>query len=232
MTIELLISCIVSFLAGGLVAWLVLRRSVHATEESLEQHKMMVRDLEVQVHERQREAAVERNRLELEHQDRMKAVRADASEEGRQLGLAEAKHDRITELTAQQASFAERLAAEREAVVRDTRERTRAEFELQAKLYDVSVRPYLKVENSRGLFKDQDIIEAGYQYQLLVNGIPAFQPSVIVEETRRSSKVNEENVKALLQVAERAAKAAADLYLGAGAAAAKLGPAIIRRITK
>ena len=103
---------------------------------------------------------------------------------------------------------------------------------MQGKLFDVSVRPYLKVQNSKGLFKDQDIIEAGYQYQLLVNGIPAFQPSVIVEETRRSSKVNEENVKALLQVAERAAKAAADLYLGAGASAAKLGPAIIRRITK
>ena len=105
MTAELLIACIASLLAGGLITWLVLRRSIHAADESLKQYKGMVRDLEAQVHERQHEAAIERNRLELEHQERMKAIRADASEEGRQLGLAEAKHDRITELTAQQASF-------------------------------------------------------------------------------------------------------------------------------
>lgn len=138
----------------------------------------------------------------------------------------------VAELTALQTTFAQRLATDRDETARDTRERTRAEFEMQVKLYDVSVRPYLKVDTVKGLFKDEEQVEAGYQYQLLVNGIPAFQPSVVIEETRRSSKVNEENINALLQVAERTAKAAAELYLGAGASVGKLGPAIIKRITK
>ena len=223
---------VLSALVAAGIAWLVLLRRLRAGELQVQQHRDVIRDLETRLHQQQRDTAADRNRAEVEHQDRNKAVRKVAYEEGRQLGLAEAQRERVTELTAQQESFAQRLATEREAVIRDTRERTRAEFELQAKLFDVSVRPYLKVDAVKGLFKDGEIIEASYQYQLLVNGIPAFQPSIIIEETRRESKVNEENVKALLQVAERAAKAAAELYLGAGASAAKLGPAIVRRILK
>lgn len=229
---ESIVAAVVAALMAASIVWFALRRQLQAEEARVQQQKNMVHDLEAQLHQQQREAAAERNRVELEHQERSKVVRTAAFEEGRQLGLAEAQRERVTELAAQEAGFARRLAAEREEVVRDTRERTRAEFELQAKLFDVSVRPYLKVDNVKGLFKDEEVIEAGYQYQLLVNGIPAFQPSVIIEETRRSSKVNEENINALLQVAERAAKAATELYLGAGASAAKLGPAIIRRIAK
>ena len=229
---EALASVVVSALIAAAIVWLVLRRQLQAEEAQVQQHKNAVRELEAQLHQQQREATAERNRVELEHQERSKSARTSAFEEGRQLGIAEAQRERVTDLTTQQVAFAQRLAAEREEVVRETRERTRAEFEQQVKLFDVSVRPYLKVDNVKGLFKDEEVIEAGYQYQLLVNGIPAFQPSVIIEETRRSAKVNEENINALLQVAERTAKAAAELYLGAGASAAKLGPAIIRRIVK
>jgi hypothetical protein len=229
---EAIAASVVSALVAATIVWLAIRRQLRAEEAQVQQQKGLFRDLEVELHEQQRQSAAERNQAEIDHQERSKVVRATAFEEGRQLGLAEAQREHVTELTTQQVKYAQRLAEEREEVVRTTRERTRAEFELQAKLFDVSVRPYLNVDKVEGFFKDEDVIEAGYQYQLLVNGIPAFQPSVIIEERRRSSKVNEENVKALLQVAERAAKAAAELYLGAGASAARLGPAIIRRITK
>jgi hypothetical protein len=232
MNIESIGAAIASALAAFLTAWLFVRSQLRAAETERLQLKQTLRELEAESHEQQREAASERNRLELEYQERSKTVRASVFEEGRQLGLAEAQRERVTELTAQQVNFAQRLAAEREEVARDTRERTRAEFELQAKLFDVSVRPYLKVDKVKGLLKDEEVVEAGYQYQLLVNGIPAFQPSVIIEETRRSSMVNEENINALLQVAERTAKTAVELYLGAGASAAKLGPAIIRRVVR
>ena len=232
MTSELIAAAVISALAAAAIVWFAVRRQLRAEEAHVLELKSMVRELEAQSHQQQREAAAERNRVESEHQERSRALRSGAFEEGRQLGLAEAQRERVTELTAQQATFAQRLVVEREEVARDTRERTRAEFELQAKLFDVNVRPYLKVDKVKGLLKDEEVIEAGYQYQLLVNGIPAFQPSVIIEETRRSSKVNEENLNALLQVAERAAKTAVELYLGAGASAAKLGPAIIRRIVK
>jgi len=232
MNSESIVAAVISAIAAASIVWFALRRQLQAEEAQVMQQKGMVRELEAQSHQQVREAAAERNRLELEHQERIRALRASTFEEGRQLGLAEAQRAHVTELTAQQATFAHRLATEREEAARETRERTRAEFELQAKLFDVSVRPYLKVDKVKGLLKDEEVVEAGYQYQLLVNGIPAFQPSVIIEETRRSSKVNEENLKALLQVAERAAKSAVELYLGTGASAAKLGPAIIRRIVK
>lgn len=232
MNFELIVAAIVAALAGACVAWFGVRRQLQIEQAHVLQQKSTIRDLEAQLHQQHREAAAERHRVELEHQERIKTLRASSFEEGRQLGLTEAQRDKVGELSAQQASFSQRLATERDEVARDTREKVRAEFEQQAKLFDVSVRPHLKVDTIKGMLKDEEVIEAGYQYQLLVNGIPAFQPSVIIEETRRTSKVNEENIKALLDVAERAAKTAAELYLGAGASAAKLGPAIIRRITK
>lgn len=232
MNLDVIVAVTFAALVAGLIAWLTFRHRLQAADARLQREKSAVRDLEAQLHEQHREAAAERNRLELEHIERGKAIRTSAFEEGRQLGLAEAQREHVTELTEQQVSYATRLAAEREQVARETREKTRAELEMQAKLFDVSVRPYVKTDKVKGFLKDDELIEAGYQYQLLVNGIPAFQPSVVIEETLRSSKVNEENVKALLQVAERAARTAAELYLGAGAAAAKLGPAIVKRLTK
>lgn len=232
MNAETLVAAVVTAIAAATVVWMAARRQLRAVEVELQRQKEATRSAEEQLHRQQREAAAELNRLELEHQERSKAVRSSVFEEGRQLGLAEARREHVNELTAQQEAFARRLAAEREQVASDTREKTRAELELQAKLFDVSVRPYLKVDTVKGMFKDEEVIDAGYQYQLLVNGIPAFQPSIVIEESRRSSKVNEDNVNALLQVAERAAKAAAEFYLGTGAAAAKLGPAIIRRLKK
>jgi len=232
MTPDAIVTGLLAALFSTLAVWLAFRQTVKGLQAQLQNEKSAIRDLESQLHQRQSEAAADRNRLELEHQERTKAIRSSAFEEGRQLGLAEGQRDHVTELTKQQESYAQRIALEREQVARETREKTRAEFEMQAKLYDVTVRPFVKVDMVKGLFKDEELVEAGYQYQLLVNGIPAFQPSVVIEETRRSSKVNEENISALLQVAERAARTAAELYLGAGAAAAKLGPAIVRRLVK
>jgi len=216
----------------AVVMWLFQRKQLQVAQLLFQESKEQGRDFETEMHRKDREHSEERNRLEIEYHDKARTLRAHAFEEGRQLGLAEGQREHVNELTAQQHTFAQTLLTERDAAAQEARDRTRAELEMQAKLYDVSVRPYLKVDKVKGIFKDEEQVEAGYQYQLLVNGIPAFQPSVVIEETRRSSKVNEENFMALLQVAERAAKAAAELYLGAGASVAKLGPAIIKRITK
>lgn len=217
--------------SGGLV-WIVMWRLLQSTDRRVQEQKAEARELERQFQQTQRDAATERNRLEVEHHEHCKKIRSAAFEEGRQLGLAEGQRDHVTELTAKQAQFGEQLATAREEAAREARERTRAEFELQSKLFDINVRPYLKIDKVKGLFKDEQVVEAGYQYQLLVNGIPAFQPSIVIEETRRDAKINEENISALLQVAEKTARAAAEMYLGVGASAAKLGPAVIRRLFK
>ena len=232
MNADTVLAAVFAAIAAAALTWLAFRRQAQVAEQLIQREKASVRGLEAQLHEQQRDAAAQLNRLELGCQERGKTIRASAFEEGRQLGRAESQRDHITELTAQQTTFAQRLAAERDEAARETREKTRAEFELQAKLYDVSVRPFLKIDKVKSFIREEVEVEAGYQYQLLVNGIPAFQPSIIIEERRRSSKLNEENINALLQVAERLAKTAAELYLGTGASVAKLGPAIIRRLAK
>ena len=55
---------------------------------------------------------------------------------------------------------------------------------------------------------------SGYQYQLLVNGMPAFSPHIVAERTETKKATNPELERALLQTAERAADAAIQLYLG------------------
>ncbi len=96
----------------------------------------------------------------------------------------------------------------------------------------MKISPYVEVVAVKVLFKDEEETSAGYQYQLLVNGIPAFQPHVIIESKQRHSKVNEENVRAVLAFAKGSAEAAIQMYLGANAQLAKLGPEIVKRIDK
>ena len=72
----------------------------------------------------------------------------------------------------------------------------------------------------------------GYQYQLLINGIPAFQLHVIIERSETRKEINEENVKELLGIAKQIAEGSIDLYLGANGQLAKLALPVIKRLKK
>ena len=190
------------------------------------------RELEKQLHIKDREFLEERNHIELSNVESLRTAKAISFEEGRQLGLAESHRSHINELTSQHSELSKKFENERLQAVEDARERLRAELELQTKLFTVKISPYVKITEDKSMFGDKYETVTGYQYQLLVNGIPAFSPHVVPERTEVKKAINEELERMLIQTAQNAAEAAILLYLGGSPQFAKLAPLLIERLNK
>jgi hypothetical protein len=156
-------------------------------------------------------------------------------EEIRQLQIehAESQRERIRELTSKESEFNDRLRNECKRVADDAREQARMQFEQQQKLFSVEVRPYFEINEVGNYFKTKYEKRVGYQYQLLVNGIPALQPHVITESKEVVEKTKDENIDKLanqaLQAAQQVAQGVIDTYLGGSGTFVKLGK-VIRRL--
>jgi len=143
----------------------------------------------------------------------------------RQLHLKECEClDRLTE---QKRKLVAAQQTELRGAVSDARETQRAEMELQSKLFSVKVSPYLEISDSRAWMRSRHRSVSGYQYQLLVNGIPAFAPHVVQEGVETSDIVDEER---LIQVAKDAAQLAVQLYAGGASQFVEIGAPIVRRL--
>ena len=136
------------------------------------------------------------------------------------------------QLADQRNEFAIRLQAEKEQAATEARDKQRAEYELQAKLFSVKISPYVQLLTDKGVFKDTHEAKIGYQYQLLVNGIPAFQPHIVVERHEKVQQIDQEIKKTLLSIAQTCAEAAVTTYLGASPQFAKLAPEVLEQIEK
>ncbi len=173
------------------------------------------------------------NRVEIQHANKLKEAKALAHEEGRQLGIVEGKNQHLEEILALKSEFSAKLAAEVDEAVKEARKRLTAEYELQTKLFTVQISPFVRIAENKKLFSSESEVETGYQYQLLVNGIPAFQPHSIVERSEVRKEVNEENVRELISMAKDFASNAIDTYLGVGGGKfAKLASVIVKKLPK
>lgn len=190
------------------------------------------RELEKKTHLREREFLDERNQIELAKLEALRNARAAGFEEGRAFGQTERQRDHLAEITSQRAEFSLKLTQEKETSAKDACDRLRAEYELQTKLFTVKICPYLKIIEDKSLFNKKHELISGYQYQLLINGIPAFSPHVVPERTEIKSEINPEIEKTLLVVAEKAADAAINAYLGGNIQFAKRTAALVDRTTK
>lgn len=111
--------------------------------------------------------------------------------------------------------------------VEDARSSQREEFESQLKSFTVSISPWVEIrELGTAVFKRYRQ-RSGYQYQLLVNGIPAFEPHVMTlhDETRQS--VDED---ALLATATQAADLVLKTYSGVSKIF-KMATPVVRRLS-
>ena len=188
--------------------------------------------MEKELHVKERDFLAERNSLEMKHAEDGRAARGAAFEEGRRLGSTEASAAHLGELTAQRSALVARFETEKEQAVHEAREKLRSEFELQTKLFTVRISPYVSIKEGKGLINHDHETITGYQYQLLVNGIPAFAPHVVAEQTEIKKSINPEVERLLLESAKRAADAAIDVYLGGSTQFAKLAEPIVRRLPK
>lgn len=207
---------------------LLLHRSVSkrfsiALTEQIE----LTKTAEKQIHLSEMEFLSERNRLIAEHVDAISLARAQAFEEGRTQGRSEQEIVCARQLADQRTEFSNRLESERNTAITEAREKQRAEYELQQKLFSVKISPYVQLLTDEGWISDTHEAKVGYQYQLLVNGIPAFQPHIIVERHEKIDKVDPTIKNALLTLAHGCAEAAASTYLGVSPQFAKLAPGII-----
>ena len=190
------------------------------------------RELEKKIHIRERDFLAERNTLEVEKSETVRAAQAEAFEKGRQQGIVENHAGHIAELTSQRSELLKKVEEERDRAVAEARDKLRAEYELQSKLFTVKITPYVSITEDKGLIRNEYETVADYQYQLLVNGIPAFSPHIIPERTEVKRSLNPEVEKALIQTAQRAAGAAIDMYLGGNNQFAKLADPMIKRLPK
>lgn len=232
MDLHIAFAALAAAAATALVALVLWRNATAKYRQAQSEQLEAVRQLERQVHLREREFLAERNRMEILHAEALKSARAAAFEEGRQLGATEKNAAHIKEISELRSALVSRFEADREAAVADARAKLRAEYEHQAKLFSVKISPYVSVREDKRLIGHQFETVAGYQYQLLVNGIPAFAPHVVAEHTEVRKAINPEVEKLLLQAAQRAADEAIKLYLGGSTQFARLAEPIIRRLPR
>lgn len=215
-----------------LLSWFFWNKERQGKNAEIKEHIAEARELEKKVHLREREFLDERNQLEIAKSEAIRLSRAAGFEEGRLLGQAEKQRDHLTELTNQRSEFSIQLIRQCEVSATEARDRLRAEYELQTKLFTVKICPYLRITEDKSLFNKKHELVSGYQYQLLINGIPAFSPHVVPERTEIKSEINPELERTLLAVSEKAADAAINLYLGGNIQFAKRAPPIIDRTSK
>jgi hypothetical protein len=232
MDFDLLLPAIGATLSTSLVGLALWRRAAARQAQLIEEQRKSMQQLEKQIHLKERDFLAERNQLEIAHADNIRSARAAAFEDGRKSGLTEASAVHMNELSSQRQELLSKFETEREQAVTDVRDKVRAEYELQTKLFSVKISPYVCVREDKGILRNSYETAAGYQYQLLVNGIPAFAPHVVTEHTEIKKEVNPEVERLLIQTAERAADAAISLYLGGSPQFARLAEPIIKRIPK
>lgn len=223
---------IAAILVTGVVALVFSRLLLRKQEVALSQQVEEFRSLEKQLHLRERDFLAERNQLELAHAEALKVARAQAFEEGRRLGQTEGNASKVSELSELRRELLKKAEEERTIAIAEAREKLRAEYELQSKLFTVKISPYVCIREDRRLLGQQYETVSGYQYQLLVNGIPAFSPHVVAEQTETKKSINPEVERLLIQSAERAADAAITLYLGGNSQFAKLAEPILKRLPR
>lgn len=229
---ETILVAVLTSIAVATVAALICKRLANELHANLKVSSEKANEAERQIHIKEMEYLAERNKAEVAHVEMLIQARSLSFEEGRKQGKAENELETARRLADQRNEFAIRLQAEKEQVAAEAREKQRAEYELQAKLFSVKISPYVQLLTDKGVIYDTYEAKAGYQYQLLVNGIPAFQPHVIVERHERVKEINEAVKSTFLSLAKTCAEAAVTTYLGASPQFAKLAPVIIEQIEK
>ncbi len=230
---EVVIAAIISaFIAVG-VSWFVMALFNKKRETTYIAIESKAKELEKQIHINEANFLERKNRMEIAYREEQKLLRESTWNEGKAHGQSEGEKDHLIEITQLMSEYREKILQERNLAANEARSQARIEFELQSKLFGVVIKPYVKIEKDDSFLWASNKSTAGYQYQLLVNGIPAFQPHVVIEHTAESKEFNDTRLEGLKEIAIKAAQAAAELYFsGASSAVIKMGVPIIEEITK
>ncbi len=214
------------------VAIAIHRHTVKDAEDRLRLQMEATNRAERNTHQKEMEYLEERNRREIAHAETLSKARSAAFEDGKKQARSEHELEVSMRLSEQKSEFLARLQSERMEAATEACDRLRAEYALQTKLFSVKISPYVQLLTDKGMFKDTYEARLGYQYQLLVNGIPAFKPHEIIERHEKIDQVDQQIKDRLLSIAQTCAEAAVTTYLGASPQFAKLSPGVFDQVAK
>ncbi len=212
-------------------------RKILSTQSLLEKSELELREQQKEIHRSESRHLQLTNQVELDHHEKSRLIREKFFNDGFEGGKASSIKDHLIEITNLKSAHREEcIKREMEGELRG-RSIAKIEHEAQVKSYSIIVKPFVRTITDKGLFKDDFKSEIGYQYQLLVNGIPAFQPHVVIEQSEQIAAVDKETINNLVVLATKCAQIAADTYLagatgipGITASATKLGQAVIDQV--
>lgn len=221
---------LVSIILTGLIAAIFWRKSVSGLEKERSELIFNLRETEKRHHLAGLDFLEKRNEIEVAHSDAVKKARSIAYEEGRLFGRSESNANHVNNLAEQRQELLDKCEREKTQAVDEARNQAQVEYEYQSKLFSVKISPYVSVEDDKKLFRHLFRTKTGYQYQLLVNGIPAFSPHIVIEQIETKGAINPEVERLLLKAAEKAANSAIKMYLGGNAQFATLAEPILNRL--
>ncbi len=93
------------------------------------------------------------------------------------------------------------------------------------------MQPFVNTARVRGVFTKETLVEVGYKYQLLIQGLPCFEPHTVIVETTKEREVNDEKIELLRSKALEFAEIAAHTKSGGlPGVAVSIAKAVVRRI--
>lgn len=202
-----------SGILGFLVSYLFFHRSIQVKNNQIITQESAARELEKRIHLVEAESLQSRNKLEMSHHEKEKSLRDNLNKEAYDLGVASCKKDHQIEIANLRSEYRELINNQVKEAEERAKTLAKLEFEAQAKAFSVSIRPYVRVEKDSGIIFDDHKSYTGYQYQLLVNGIPAFQPHIVIEKTEEIKQADKETILHLVKIAESSARSAISTYL-------------------
>ena len=223
---DFILYVLLSFAMGWLVSWFRCKAKIQTLMSELQVAQTSVANLTKQIFEVQLESQKRAHEAEAIRLADLNSATRDCSERvkteslieferGRALGNSEREKEHIEQMTRLYEEYTKKTRETVDIATTSAQERLRAEYELQTKLFSVKISPHVLVTEDNGMFSSSCRTEIGYQYQLLVNGIPAFQPHIVIECSEDRKEVNEESIKQLTNAAQQIASGAIDTYLGA-----------------
>lgn len=228
---SILISIILSALATAAIVAFVFSKNSKSSAIKIQELYSLVNDHQKSLHLLDAEHIKSKNCLEIEHHELLKKSKEQSYKEGYEVGLAANYKDHLIEITNIRSAHREELAKKEAEAEKKGRAIAKMEHEAQVKAFGVEIKPYVKIEKDSGVIWDNHKSYTGYQYQLLVNGIPAFQPHVVIEHSEDLKTVDKQIIAELIKLAHKSANIAANAYLGGTTSSAlTIGQEIVKQV--
>lgn len=215
---------------AGMMVFLFSRR-FRTSGAKIQELDSCINDHQKSIHLLEAEHIKSKNALEIEHHELFKKFKEKSYGEGYEMGLAASQKDHLVEITNIRSAHREELTRQEAEAERKGRAIAKMEHEAQVKAFGVEIRPYVKIEKDAGVIWDDFKSYTGYQYQLLVNGIPAFQPHIVIEHSEEIKTVDKQMIAELVKLAHKSADIAARAYLGGTTSSAlTMGQEIVQQV--